>query len=269
MSEEATAQVVEGQVEQALAVVPTKAPIRVGERGLAFENAAEVFRMAEAFVRGGVAPKGATPGGVMAAILKGRSLGLDEVTSLGSITVVNGRVQIGGALILALVRKHQACAELTYKWEGEGNTRAAIVRARRVEEREATEHRFGMDDAARAGLASKEAYRTWPDEMLLWRAVSRMGRRQFSDVLAGVYVAGEVVEATLAIEPSLAERRPAAPLRTADALLDELAPPPAADQPQAGPAALPTTPPPFESHAEADRAIAEGEGQGARIDDEA
>jgi hypothetical protein len=185
----------EQQMETALAVVPKdKTAIALGERGLAFENAGELYRMSDAFVKGGVAPRGTTAGGAMAALLKGRALGLDEVTALTNITVVNGRVTIGGSLILALVRKHHACAELAYRWEGEGNTRAAIIRARRIDERDATETRFGWDDAVRAGLASKDCYRAYPDDMLLWRAAARMGRRQFPDILAGCYVPGEIVE---------------------------------------------------------------------------
>ncbi len=221
MSEEKP-QTVEGQVEQALAVLPKdKTAIALGERGLAFENAAELYRIADAFVKGGVAPKGATAGGVMAAILKGRALGLDEITSLSNIVVIGGRVQMGGALVLALVRRHHACAEgPTYWWRGKGETRAAFVRARRVDERGAITHRFGMEEAVRAGLASKETYRQWGDDMLLWRAVARMGRRQFPDILAGCYVPGEVVEALGAapVEPG----RPAEEPPPGDPLLDEL-----------------------------------------------
>lgn len=296
-------QTVDAQIETALAVVPKdKTAIAIGERGLAFESASEVFRMAQAFVTGGVAPKGATPGGVMAAMLKGRALGLDEVTAISGITVVGGRVQMGGALILALIRKHQACAEgPTYWWEGEGNKRAAFVRARRVDEREAVTHRFGMDDAARAGLLGKDSYKAWPDEMLLWRAVARMGRLQFSDVLAGVYVAGELPEHLAAVDPEPAPALSEPP--PADPLLEELSGPAApatvalpapivgavesADvctkPPEAPAAPASSTParnhagvelparepgqdddepaPPFTSHAEADRAIAEAEGK--------
>ena len=294
--EQATQAVVDAQVEQALAVAPKdKTSIAIGERGLAFESASEVFRMAQAFVSGGVAPKGATPGAVMAAMLKGRALGLDEITAISSITVVGGRVQMGGALILALVRKHQACAEgPTYWWEGEGNQRAAFVRARRADEREAVTHRFGMDDAARAGLLGKDSYKHWPDEMLLWRAVARMGRLQFSDVLAGVYVPGELQgehQAAAEPEPSPALSEPP----PADPLLEELSGPPAAAAAVVGPSApivdAPAEPdepapaaeletaaetaparepgqdddesadvaPPFPDHAAADRAIAESE----------
>jgi hypothetical protein len=242
VSQEQATQTVDAQVEQALAVAPKdKAAIAIGERGLAFESASEVYRMAQAFVSGGVAPKGATPGAVMAAMLKGRALGLDEITAISSITVVGGRVQMGGALILALIRKHQACAEgPTYWWEGEGNQRAAFVRARRADEREAVTHRFGMDDASRAGLLVKDSYKHWPDEMLLWRAVARMGRLQFSDVLAGVYVPGELQEAAAEPDPSPAPSEPP----PADPLLEELSgPPPAAAAVVAPPAPIVEAPP--------------------------
>lgn len=179
-------------MSDALAVPDTKHPIVVGAHGLEFKAASEVWALAGALVKEGVAPAGMGVGAATAAILRGQALGLDAITSLTNIIVVKGRTQMSGSLVLALIRRSGALAELTYWWDGDGNTRTAYVKARRQEEPKPTIHVFSMGDAARAGLASKDTYRQWQDDMLLWRAVARCGRRQFPDVCAGVYVPGEV-----------------------------------------------------------------------------
>jgi hypothetical protein len=178
--------------EQALTTTEPKDgkhPIKVGERGLSFESASEVYRMAQAFVAGGVAPKGSTAGGVMAAMMKGAELGIAPITAVTSISVVNGRTQMAGSLVLAVLKRAGVLYE--FWWDGEGNKRAASIKAW-MPGRKPMTHTFTMGDAVRAGLASKDTYKAWPDEMLLWRAVAKMGRQQFPDVCAGIYVHGEI-----------------------------------------------------------------------------
>jgi len=161
-----------------------------------------------------------TAGAAMAAILKGRALGLDEVTSVTTIAVIKGRVQMAGAVILAIITKSGACAEEpVYWWEGEGQDRVAFVKAKRHGQATVTHH-FGMRDAVRAGLTGNDTYKKYPDDMLLWRAVSIMGRRQFPDVCAGIYVPGEVPDEPDASEPSPRPALPPPP--EPDPLLDEL-----------------------------------------------
>lgn len=242
--EETPAQIAaaEAKVDTALATVDKgKAAIKVGERGIAFETAAELYRMAQAFVAGGVAPKGSNAGGVMAAILKGRALGLDEITSVTQIMMISGRTMMAGALVLGLLKR--AGINYRFHWTGEGNSRAAVISAwdpSRGEVRGSwPEHTFSMGDAARAGLTSRkgDTWKAWPDEMLLWRAVSKMGRQQFPEVCAGIYVPGEIPgDPQVSVDPETPEVAAAIPP----------APDPLFDEPSA----------PFASHAEADKALA-------------
>jgi len=193
LSQEAASYEADQPIEASLATTPkeVRTPIKVGERGLAFETAAEVFRMASAFVKDGVAPKGMTAGAAMAAMLKGQALGLDPVTSVTSITVINGRTQVQGSLLLALLRRAGVDYDISYS--GDGNTLAATIRAWWPDKKaRAKERTFTMGDAVRAGLAGKETYKAWPREMLLWRAVAALARQEFPEVAAGIYVHGEI-----------------------------------------------------------------------------
>jgi hypothetical protein len=242
----------EAKIETALATVDKgKASIKVGQKGIAFETAAELYRMAQAFVQGGVAPKGSNPGGVMAAILKGRALGLDEITSVTQIMMISGRTMMAGALVLGLLKR--AGINYRFHWTGEGNTRAAVIIAWDPSRGEGMgawpPHTFSMGDAARAGLTSKkgDTWKAWPDEMLLWRAVSKMGRQQFPEVCAGIYVPGEIPGDPQVTVDAEVETAPPTPTVPDPLFADSLEDVPA--QPVA----------PFASHAEADAALAEKE----------
>jgi hypothetical protein len=236
----------EAKVETALSTVDKgKAAIKVGERGIAFETAAELYRMAQAFVQGGVAPAGSNAGGVMAAILKGRALGLDEITSVTQIMMIKGRTMMAGALVLGLLKR--AGIDYRFWWTGEdNNTLTAHIVAwdpsRGEKKGSWPEHTFSMGDAARAGLTNKkgDTWKAWPREMLLWRAVSKMGRQQFPEVCAGIYVPGEIPgDPQVTVDPeAMAPPAPAVP----DPLFEDAQP--------------------FPSHAEADRALATEEAKG-------
>lgn len=218
-------------------------PIKIGEHGVAFESAAEMFKLCNALVVGGVAPKGMTPGAVMASMLKGRALGLDEITSVTSIAVINGRTQMAGSLLLGLMRR--AGIEYDIWHEGEANQRAAWIRAWWPGKKDRAKSRsFSMGDAARAGLLSKDSYRAWPDDMLLWRAVAKLARQEFPEIGAGIYVHGEV---------------PGDPAPDVEAANLEPAAAPAPPPPHPLLAELKGDPTPFPSHAEADAALAEQE----------
>lgn len=226
MEEAGNGEIVETVGETALAQRPEKAPIRIGERGLEFESAAEVYRMAAAFASGGVAPKGMNVGAVMAAILKGRALGLDEITSVTSIVVINGRTQMSGSLLLALLRR--AGVEYDVWHTGEGNQREAHIRAWWPGKKDRQKERsFSMAEAARAGLATKDTYKAWPDDMLLWRAVAKLARQEFPEIAAGIYVHGEIpgdpVVSGAAPEQAGTESAPR-PAPGADPMLADLAP---------------------------------------------
>jgi hypothetical protein len=138
---------------------------------------------------------------------------------------------------------HRAGIEDEIWYTGEGNTRQAHIRAW-WPGKKPKEQAFSMGDAVRAGLASKDTYKAWPDNMLLWRAVSNLAKQAFPEIGAGIYVFGEIPgdpppdmsDQEAGPESSLAGRTPFAP--GPDPLLAELS-----AAPIAGPAVpIVTTP---------------------------
>jgi hypothetical protein len=166
--------------------------------GILFQSIAEVWAVADGLRKGGAGPKGATTGSIAASIIKGQSLGLDPVTAMSFVTVVNGRASLMGDLALGLVRKSglvnpKAGGYLRESWEGEGEARKCVVSAKRSDTGEEMARSFSVAEARVAGLVGKTAMWTaFQDRMLRYRALGFLLRDLFSDILLGLYLTEEL-----------------------------------------------------------------------------
>lgn len=174
------------------AVVPAKparSPITVGHRGVELRTIDDMFRVAEAVVQAGLAPKGMdSPQKVFIAIQWGAELGLTPMQSIQALPIVNGRpvmeVQVGIALVLSsglLTDRHE-------RFEGEGLQRRCVVALVRKGGM-AIERTFSVEDARRAGLDQKPNWKGFPDRMLYARAMGYAMKDLFPDVLRGIPLA--------------------------------------------------------------------------------
>lgn len=159
------------------------------DRSLASVDAAVRFAEIIApthFVPGGLRGK---PDQILACIMLGRELGLGPMRSLSWIVIVDGRPTLyaEGLRALILARGHEI---RTVDWT---KTRCVLA-GRRAGSNEWQEVAFTMDDAKTAGLAGKPSWRQYPQDMLLARATSRLGRLMFADVLAGVETAEDYAD---------------------------------------------------------------------------
>ena len=129
-------------------------------------------------------------------ILKGKRLGLDIFEALENISVINNKTSISGALASALVEKSSLLTDKSHVYEGEGDTRKCSVTVQRKGRSKVT-WAFSVKEAKTAGLYPGKAGSGWhsyTDSMLYWRALGFCFRREFSDVLQGMYLTEELVD---------------------------------------------------------------------------
>ena len=108
--------------------------------------------------------------------------------------VINGKPCWDGQGALALIRSQGRCKLMPrLRWEGEGDDHRAIWRFQREDDHEPIEVEYSVAEATSAGLWKKQGpWQTNPNDMLAWRAVSRMGKYYFSDTLLGLDIAESV-----------------------------------------------------------------------------
>jgi hypothetical protein len=142
--------------------------------------------------------RGSVPG-VAAAILAGRELGLAPLTSLANIHVIKGKPSLSAALMRALILAQGHQIETV----DISDTRV-VIRGRRKGESTWEEASFTKDQAARARIDLGG----YPQDKLYARATSRLARRKFADVIAGMPYSAEELEDGDPGEPAAAIEAP-------------------------------------------------------------
>jgi len=151
------------------------------------------YQLAQALVRSELIPpslKGQNAVDKVFAILTyGDEFGLSPWVSIRNITVINGVPAMGADLMKGLVFK-TGDIEHWKEWI-DGNvedlTLTYHVQAKRKSINVEMSSEFSLQDAKRADLLNKDNWRKYPKEMLRARAVSKMCRMLFPEVLSRVY----------------------------------------------------------------------------------
>ena len=136
---------------------------------------------------------------VTATMLTGRELNMGPLTSLRSLDVIEGNVQMKTKAILARIFK----AGHRVEWL-ESSDKACEVRIERGDGLTTAQARWTMADAQRAELAGKAVWRRYPRAMLRNRALSECAELACPDVILGLEVGDESasIGTTMAAEPS-------------------------------------------------------------------
>lgn len=122
------------------------------------------------------------PANVLLVLELGRSLGIEPITALSSISVVKGRPTMSAELMRALIAR----AGHHFRILVSSPTVCTIAAARREHPDEPSTFDYTLEDAQLAGLAGSENYRKHPKAMLLARCTTMTARAVFADVIGGI-----------------------------------------------------------------------------------
>lgn len=149
----------------------------------------EAIKYSEILASSDMVPKDfkGKPGNCLIAMQWGMELGMAPLQAIQNIAVINGRPSIWGDIGLALVMAHP-----DYEWHKEEQSDAEAVSIFKRRDIPEVRSVFSMEDAKRAGLASKDGpWKTSPKRMLLMRARWFAMRNLFPDALKGINSAEE------------------------------------------------------------------------------
>ena len=122
-----------------------------------------------------------TPEAAAAIVLKGAELGIAPMQSFSHISVIQGKPTCSAELQLALLAR----GGVEFRWINDGSDGTAVIEFSHPK-RGTVCGQFSMDDAKRAGLATKDNWKKWPRNMLRARAISDGARAIGADFLAGM-----------------------------------------------------------------------------------
>lgn len=171
----------------------------------------EVHRVAISLAKTSFVPQSmrGKPEEVTAAILAGREIGLEPMTALRSIDIIQGVPAMRALTLRGLVQS--AGHEM---WVKESTDTRAIVEGRRKGSEHVERSVWSIDRAAKLGLTSKDNWKKQPGAMLIARATSEIARLIAADVLMGMpYSIEELDHGTETAEaaPATVRRRRAEP----------------------------------------------------------
>lgn len=127
--------------------------------------------------------------GIMMIMLAARELGIPPCQALnGGLNIIQGKVEISARMMNALIRKsghHLSLQECT-------DNLCTIV-GKRCDTGETQSSTFSVAEAQKAGLIKAGGgWQKFPKDMCYARALSRLARQLFSDVIGIGYVEGEI-----------------------------------------------------------------------------
>ena len=145
---------------------------------------------------GSAGPAVPSPGKVLLVMETGAMLGLHPIAALQGVHIIEGKATLSPALMSAVVRK--AGHRLRVSTEGNVREGSFIATAElvRLDDPDFTYRAsWTVDRATRAGLASKDVWKKYPEAMCKARAISEVCREGAEDALMGVHYTPEELSA--------------------------------------------------------------------------
>lgn len=126
-------------------------------------------------------------------LLSARELGIPPMQALnGGIWNIQGKIEISARLMNAMIRRAGHSIKVVQCDETK-----CIIHGRRTDSGDEFTSQFTIEDAKKAGLTSRQNWKTYTEDMLYSRAMSRLARRLFPDIIGTAYVEGEIQESKI------------------------------------------------------------------------
>lgn len=128
---------------------------------------------------------------ILMIILAARELGIPILQALnGGLWNIQGKIEISARLMSSMIRRAGHSIKIITS-----DSKECVLEGTRKDNGDTFTCKFTIEDAQRAGLIKPGGVWTkYPEDMLYARALSRMARRLFADVIGTAYVEGEIRE---------------------------------------------------------------------------
>jgi len=138
--------------------------------------------------------------GIFAIVEKARSIGVSPTAALnGGMYYVQGKVEMSASTMNELIRGGTKYKHSISKDRKSDDT-ICILHGKRADNGDTWTESFSIEDAKKAGIYRNQ-WLKYPRDMLFARALSRLARQLFPDVIHGCYVFGEISDAPSFEEP--------------------------------------------------------------------
>lgn len=139
--------------------------------------------------------------GIYAIVNKAKSIGVSVIDALnGGMYFVQGKVEMTSATMNQMIRQQGHSISKDKK----SNDSVCILHGKRADNGDTWVESFSIEDAKRAGIYRNQ-WLKYPKDMLFARALSRLARQLFPDVIKGCYVHGEILESSSSDVPDFQE----------------------------------------------------------------
>ncbi len=131
--------------------------------------------------------------GIFAIVQKATSLGIKPIEALnGGMYYVQGKVELSAIMMAKLIRQQKHSITM----DKNSNGTICILHGKRSDNGDTWKASFSIDDAKRAGIYKEGSpWSKYPDVMCYNRALSKLARQLFPDIIGNCYVEGEIADA--------------------------------------------------------------------------
>jgi hypothetical protein len=127
--------------------------------------------------------------GIFAVVSAASTLGIDPFTALdGGLYYVKGKVEMSARTMNGLIRSKKHSITKDKK----SDDTICILHGKRSDNGDTWTESFSWAEAVKAGLDKNPVWKNYTRDMLFARALSRLARQLFPDIIGNVYVEGEI-----------------------------------------------------------------------------